>query len=255
VRFKRTGGGKLGYPLMLTTRFLDENGDENFSMNIEVIELSQATLDASLFDVPAGYTEAASMQELYAPPTMASGPATSGVNVPGQTGAGAAIESAAAAAAAAGPAKKPGAIRVGVVGIKNITGEPLNTETLRSGFIESIASGNVEAVPIFAGSASDVTAEAKQKGCDFVVYSEITGLKQSAANKLGGMLGRAAGIGSDVVKPRYETQVDFRMLPTGSEAPQLQSKATAKQDGDADDVVRAALDKAGKTISAAAKKK
>ena len=33
------------------------NGAESFSSVNEVVELSQATLDASLFDVPEGYRE------------------------------------------------------------------------------------------------------------------------------------------------------------------------------------------------------
>src|SRR5438445_12214970 len=53
----RTGnGGRTGYPLTQTTTMHSEHGD--FTTTTEVVELSKAELDASLFDVPAGYTEA-----------------------------------------------------------------------------------------------------------------------------------------------------------------------------------------------------
>jgi hypothetical protein len=37
----------------------------------EVIELSRQTLDASLFDIPAGYAEAKSQQDMYPASSMA----------------------------------------------------------------------------------------------------------------------------------------------------------------------------------------
>src|SRR3954465_6313347 len=56
MSFHRTGSGKTGYALKMTTTIHSEHGD--FSTSTEVTELSKAELDAALFDVPAGYTEA-----------------------------------------------------------------------------------------------------------------------------------------------------------------------------------------------------
>jgi hypothetical protein len=111
----------------------------------------------------------------------------------------------------------------------------------------------LDAVAIYGKSPSEVTAEAKQKECDFVLYTDVTNLKQSSANKVGGFLGRAAGVGA-AVKDRFESQVDFRLLPTGGETPKLQSKANVKEDGDANASVSAALDREAKAVSAAVKK-
>ena len=44
----------------------DDNGKENFTMSSEVTELSSATLDAALFDVPGDYREVKDATELYA---------------------------------------------------------------------------------------------------------------------------------------------------------------------------------------------
>src|SRR5262249_13719189 len=57
MHFKRLGSGKLGYPVLVTTTIYSDSG-QTTSTTTEVIELDNATLDQSLFEVPAGYTEA-----------------------------------------------------------------------------------------------------------------------------------------------------------------------------------------------------
>jgi hypothetical protein len=248
VRYKRIGTAKAGYPVNVTTRMFDADGNESFTMNTEVVELSQATLDAALFDIPSGYTEARSQQEMYTPMSMAGAMGSSDM-------AGDLKNNAAAAAMASAPtSKKPGTLRIGVVGLENRTSESFDGESLRQRLIGSLMGGNLDAVAIYGKAPSEVTTEAKQKECDFVLYTDVTNLKQASSNKIGGFLGRATGVG-DVVKARFESQVDFRLLATGSESPQLQSKSSAKEDGDANASIGAAIDKEAKMVSAAAKKK
>jgi hypothetical protein len=254
IRSKQVGGGKLGYPVKVTTRMFDADGSEIYSSTTEVIELTRATLDPSLFEVPAGYTQAASYQEMFMP-------ATATLSSSGQTNTVASssnMESAGAAGAAALASKvasKPaGTIRIGVVGINNRTSESIDPSSLRDKLISSLTGSGVDAVAIYGQAPSEVTAEAKQKDCDFVLYTDVTNLLQSQSNKVGGFLGRAAGVGS-LVKSRYESQVDFRLLPTGGESPVLQSKANAKEEGDAGVAVKSALDREAKAVIAAAKKK
>ncbi|MDT4897261.1 MAG: hypothetical protein QOH25_2338 [Acidobacteriota bacterium] len=74
VRFKTEGTAKPGYPVMTTTRMKFNAGADSPAMNIptssstqEVVDLSNGTLDAALFDIPAGYREVKSMQELGSP--------------------------------------------------------------------------------------------------------------------------------------------------------------------------------------------
>lgn len=54
---KQAGAAKRGYPVWEKTTMFDQNGVASFSTVNEVVEFSNATLDASLFDVPAGYRE------------------------------------------------------------------------------------------------------------------------------------------------------------------------------------------------------
>lgn len=71
---KQVGAAKKGYPVWEKTTMFDTNGVASFSTINEVVEFSNATLEASLFDVPAGYREVKDFASLYATPAPA--PAT-----------------------------------------------------------------------------------------------------------------------------------------------------------------------------------
>jgi hypothetical protein len=74
VRYKTVGTTKPGYPIMTTTRMKFNTGADSPAVNIptssstqEVVDYSTARLDAALFEIPAGYKEVKSMQELGSP--------------------------------------------------------------------------------------------------------------------------------------------------------------------------------------------
>jgi hypothetical protein len=54
---KQVGLAKKGFPVWEKTTMFGPDGAESFSSINEVVEFSQTTLDASLFDVPEGYRE------------------------------------------------------------------------------------------------------------------------------------------------------------------------------------------------------
>lgn len=54
---KQVGTAKKGYPVWEKTTMFDPSGAESFSTINEVVEFSHATLDPSLFEVPAGYRQ------------------------------------------------------------------------------------------------------------------------------------------------------------------------------------------------------
>jgi len=54
---KQVGTAKKGYPVWEKTTMLDPSGAETFSTINEVVEFSHETVDASLFEVPAGYRQ------------------------------------------------------------------------------------------------------------------------------------------------------------------------------------------------------
>jgi hypothetical protein len=276
VRFRTTGTGRLGFPVMVTTKFKMagagvQGGDDDdpevsammsnmMTSTLEVTEISTVKLDPTLFDIPSGYTQAASMQELYGPPSgmmgmgsgmgggMSGGGMPPGARAPTDEGQG--MDSMHGAKPAR--PKQPGMIRVGVAAINDSAGGSVSLGSLRERLVGSISDSNVEAVALDASDPSAADAEAKAKDCDFVLYTNLSALKQSAAGKVGGMFGRVAGIGTPGAE-KYESRVDFRLLVVGG-ASQLESSATSKEEG-ADASVGAALEREAHAVNAAARRK
>ncbi|MCU1266671.1 MAG: hypothetical protein JWM21_2989 [Acidobacteria bacterium] len=248
TQFRREGTARTGFPLSETTTIYDQNDQPSFSSTKEVVELSRQPLDAALFDIPSGYSEAGNWQELNGQPDAnalmaeAMGRNRPATESPERNRMSAATES-----------KRPGTIRIGVVQINNRTNNSVSTEGLRERLISSLGGGNVEAVPLNASSTADADAEAKAKQCDFVLYTDIAVLKLSAAKAFGGMLGRATGVGSGSIG-KTEAKVEFKLIPVGETSPRLQSTSSGKEEGD-DASAGAAIDAEAKAVSAASKKR
>jgi hypothetical protein len=263
IVYRNSGALKLGYALEETTRFYAPDGKtvQNES-TIKVTELSRSTLDPALFDIPAGYQQASNQSELVDQRAMmqammqangGGGENEGGASNTAETGAGAAsggVSASAATGGATGP-KQPGTIRVGVVRVGNKTTQSVDAGTMRVALIESLNGSGVEAIPLNESAPDAAQAEARQKECDFVLFTDVSGLKQSAANKIGGMFGRATGVGA--AADRFEAKVDYTLTPVGGGAP-TQSSATAKEDGGADASVNSALRKEAQAVLARVRK-
>jgi hypothetical protein len=140
---------------------------------------------------------------------------------------------------------------VGVVQINNRTDRQVSTESLRSRLIGNIEGAGVDAIPLNAVSQSEAEAEAKAKQCDFILFTDITGLKTSAAKKIGGFLGRAAGVGGI---DKTESKVEFKLFAVSEASPRLQSAASAKEEGD-EASVGTAVDQEARAVNAEVKKR
>ena len=68
---KQVGLAKKGFPVWEKTIMFGPDGAESFSSINEVVEFSQATLDPSLFDVPAGYREVKDFASAFSADTPA----------------------------------------------------------------------------------------------------------------------------------------------------------------------------------------
>ncbi|HEU4434476.1 MAG TPA: hypothetical protein VFR51_13920 [Pyrinomonadaceae bacterium] len=73
---KQVGAAKKGYPVWEKMTMFDQSGAESFSTITEVVEFSNETLDASLFDVPAGYRQVNDFASAFSAPTPTSTPTT-----------------------------------------------------------------------------------------------------------------------------------------------------------------------------------
>ena len=72
VRYKTEGAANTGYPIMTTTQIKFNMGADGPAMPAststqEVVDISTVTLDRALFEIPAGYTEVKTSQELGSP--------------------------------------------------------------------------------------------------------------------------------------------------------------------------------------------
>ena len=225
-QYKHNGPSNLGYPLIETTTMFGADGSATFSMTKEVIELSRQPLDAALFDVPAGYTLANSQQEMSGAPSMAEMMAMAGQQ-PGQPNSESGQSS---MAGMPSTTKTTGKARVGVVEINNKTKSSVSTDSLREQLVAALNGEGVDAISLNASSASEAEIEAKAKGCAYILYSDISSLKAaSTGKKIGGLLGRATGVGSSD-QGKSEARLDFRLIPVGSSSPTLQSSASTKED-------------------------
>ncbi len=246
IQRKQIGTAKLGYPVLVTRTTYGADGQVQSQMTTEVLELSRVALDQALFEVPADYTEAKSFQEMYAPP-LGAGASADAAEMSGAQPGPRDDNGATSAAAAALNAKRPGTLRVGVVGIINRAEREISTTSLHLQLVTAINDANVDAVALSANAPAAIEAEAQQRGCDFILYTDITSLKTSAAKKLGGMFGKAAGLGAAGLD-KTESRVEFRLMTMSNNAtPQMQSTATAKEEGD-ETSVAAALKKEAQMV-------
>lgn len=247
VRFNRQGAARPGYALQETTTSYGPDGQVAFSSTREVIELSREPLDAALFDIPAGYVETANTQELYGMPSMAD------MTAQMAKGQSPADDDRMSSAANTNRAKAAGSIRVGVVQINNKTDRSISQDSLRGRLLAEIQEKGVEAVPLNAISPREAEVEAKAKQCDFILYTDVTALKTSAAKKVGGFLGRATGIGSGGID-KTEAKIEFQLFAVGETTARLKSSATAKEEGD-ETSVGTALEQEANQVSAEMRKK
>jgi hypothetical protein len=180
---KQIGTAKKGFPVYEKMTMFGPDGRESFSTINEVLEFSQATLDPSLFDVPAGYREVHDFASLYGAPAgvpsaadLAS--AASGANTGTIPSSNPPTPTAAKPDAVVTP-KKAGMIRIGVVTVKaDKTAEGMNAANLATAvqatLTEKLKAPNVEAVPIQATVLNQIEAEARQKECDYIVYTTVS---------------------------------------------------------------------------------
>lgn len=290
--FKQNGAGKRGFPLYEKMTMFDENGKETMSFTNEVVELSKATLNADLFDVPQGYREVSDASQMYSAqnygmtdsPSMtlpnsgnASKNSNSGMSLPSNSN----VNS----GAPLGP-KQAGTIRIGLTVKTGAVGEGITSADLAAAVQntlgEYLKGTKIEIVMLEAKLQGLLDKEAAQKECDFVLTANVSHKKGGGG--FGGMFGQAiaqgvgaTGIGhtgstvgnvagqvatqaivsagqvSANVKPKDEITLEISMKQTGGAAILTkQFKAKAKSAGE--DIISPVVEQAAEAIVGAAKK-
>ncbi len=210
VKVNITGDNKLiGFPISYSATVPGADGKPTV-MKMEVTEFEITNLDDSLFDIPAGLTEATSRKELAK--------AVSDANE---------VKLASAPAAAAAP-KKPGMVRVAVPELVNKTTQQVDTRALRTQLIAELAEQKMEGIPLAAASPDELTAHAKELGCDYLLVAQITDLKASKPGRIGRLVKKTAGESTD--KDVTEAKLNVQLTPVGGGKPRL-TTTTEGNDG------------------------
>jgi hypothetical protein len=243
---KNTGPSRLGFPLIETTTMYGEGGQSMFTRTQEVIDISRQPLDAALFDAPGGYAEVKTQQELSGAPSMADVMAMQRQQS-GDTHSGSGDT---ANSRPTNNANTPARVRVGVVEFNNKTKSTVSTDSLRQQLIAMLNGNGIDAVALNASSPSEAAIEAKAKECTYVLYTDVATLKAaSSGKKIGGFLGRAAGVDTGGAG-KSEARLDFRLIATGSTSPTVQSSASSKEDSEQASV-SAAIESEAKAVASA----
>lgn len=209
---KTVGTAKRGYPVYEKMTMFDESGKETMSMVNEVVELSKTTLEMALFDIPTDYREVSDASQMYSAAGYSSnsstsmgsnrtGSSSSSMPMPNSSGVAQSIRGAAQPSSSenssAVTAKQPGVIRLGLAAVKTgAVGDAISATDLAAAVQNTLTSflkvPNIEVVSIEARLSSAIAAEAQQKECDYVIYTNVSH-KKGGGGGFGSMFGQALG--------------------------------------------------------------
>lgn len=284
--FKQIGATKRGYPVIEKMTMFDTSGNETFTITNEVLELTNSTLDASLFDVPAGYREVKDSAQLYTAGmnTNVSSVSNQSVTTSNNSSLNTTIQSknSTQVPTVETPVgdKKPGVVRIGLAGVKTgAVGDGINAAEL-AGAIENslgqyLKGTNVEIVRLDAKLPAAIESEAAEKQCDYVLYAQVShkkggggfGMFSKMAPVLGNVvpLGGVGGVGGQVastaiytaagaagnIKAKDELTLEIQLKKSGSVTLTKQFKSKAKSAGE--DIISPIVEQAATALVEAAK--
>jgi len=224
IVMKGGGGGALGYPLKQTMTMT--SGQGTFTTSTEVVELTNTSLDAPLFDMPPG-CKVMDMSAMMggAPPIAHSETAPEPAAAPTKP---AATPPAPPPAPVAAP-KTAGVVRIGVVKIKDMSGQSLPTDNLRLNLINEIARHQHEAVPLDTeGPHPAVESEARSKQCDYILYTVPTQVKEPNS---GGLPPASLPKGVVLDPAKFEALTHVTLYKVGKPLPELKELPLAADAG------------------------
>jgi hypothetical protein len=223
IVMKGGGGGAMGYPLKQTMTIMSEHG--NFTTTTEVVELTNATLDAPLFDMPPGckVTDMSAMMAGATAPAQAEASHEPVAAAP-KAAAVPAAPPAAAPAAAVAP-KGAGVVRIGVVKIKDVSGQGLPTDNLRLDLMDEITHHQMESVPLDTEAPpQDVESEASAKQCDYILYTLASQVKEPGS---GGLPSASVPKGVTLDAAKYQALTNLTLYKVGKPLAEINGLAVA----------------------------
>lgn len=247
IVLKASGLDKLGYPVILDTT-LEAKGSA-VTVHQQTADLVTATLDPSLFEVPTGYRQVQTYQELMNvgvgenPATVASAQQSGGQNFPPVTRSGVNENGSGVVAGASGATtdKKKSPLRIGIAQVTSTTDLSLSVGGLQQLLVNDINFLGGQAVLISADpNDRDATLEqARQQRCDYVIFTNITNFKEaSVGQRLGSVLGRGGlgGVGGSG-QGRVEITAEAKVFQPDNDIPVIDGNEDFRQN-DADSTAK-----------------
>lgn len=203
---KTSGDENLGIPVLIETKATSGGGAE-IDVRQETANIEVDTLDPALFAPPRDYTEVQDYRDLIASQNStvsAQGTPNSGPNFPPviQAGPNENGKGAVAGATHATTSEKSGVLKIGITQVTSSTEQSFSVEGLQQELANQINFLGGRAV-ILAADPNDRDAaneQAKQQGCDYVLFTEITDFRTaSVGQKLGRVINRGGlgGVGGN----------------------------------------------------------
>ncbi|HEY0427080.1 MAG TPA: hypothetical protein VGC76_04660 [Pyrinomonadaceae bacterium] len=277
---KTIGTAKRGYPVYEKMTMFDESGDEMTSFTNEVVEISKATLDQALFEIPTDYREVKNTNELYASMSKSSNYSSQSSNQ-NNSSLNTTIKNSAGQTTNAGTtigAKKAGVVRIGMAAVKTgSVGDGINAQDLAAAIKNTLAeylkSPKIELVDIQAKLPATIDAEAKEKECDYVIYANVShkkggggfGVFSKIAPVVGGIIpstGATSTVAGAVatesvytaasmsgnIKSKDEISLDVKLSAPGSAAAVVSKQVKAKAKSDGEDIISPLVEQIAQAI-------
>ena len=230
---RRSGKGKLGFPLIeKRTIFMGDGSGKTteFVTDLETLELITGNLDSMLFEIPPGYTEAKSMDELQDKfdPTSMIKQYTDKNNTDDNP--------------VNNDVKQPGMLRLGVLE-PNGEGQ-FQVSVLQQHLVSTMISGKLESVAVSSEE------DARAKNCDLLLNTEFVRVKQ--ASKVGGLL-KAIKNADPNAASSFNIEANMVVTKLADSSTAAEQKVNGKYDGKPDDAARKALDDGSRLLLKALK--
>ncbi len=225
IVMKGGGGMAMGYPLKQTMTMTTQG--RTFTTTTEVLELTNTTLEASLFDAPPGCPAMDMTAMTGGAAANASAAAAGSVATQGAAAATTPAPTPAPAPAAMVAPKAAGVVRVGVVKINDQSGQSLPTDNLRLNLMSEFSRQQLEAIPLEADAPQqEVESEAKAKQCDYIVYTVPSVVKDAGT---GGIPPASLPRGVTLDPAKYQALTLVTLYKVGKPAPELKDLPLAAE--------------------------
>ena len=201
VMTKTSGVETLGIPVLIDTKVTNVSGAD-MEVHQETANISVETLDPALFAPPQDYTEVQSYADLIASQNSqvgAQGVPNSGQSFPPITAAGGNENGKGAVAGATHTTsdQKSGVLKIGITQLTSSIDQAFSVEGLQQELMNQIdfLGGRAIILPADPNDRDAANEEAKQQGCDYVIFTEITQFRTASVGQRLGRVVNRGGLG------------------------------------------------------------